>query len=550
MTSLALGALLGAGCGSEPEVRQGPEPIDQFYCGMTQGDGVDLRRVTERAMPSIWRVLEDNTQRRCWNEALVVAGNVGGPEAYVRLVGFIEARAASFALSEDMVYLQTAFVALAQVAVGQRTDRSSAQAVDFLVESSDPTTWEKRAIDWELDAVMKRELIRVLTSAAVRAMAAVDDPKVHERVNLLAVEAADSNAYRFKYRDTDPAPDIAGQLINLHVLPPGRVAYAMLDSLARSRGESDQLKVDAQEAIKSALDADKSIDEARRRGAKTDAEAADRKAREARAKADSAEVRRVELGALAKDVEALRRKALDAYQKEQAWLAARRGEQAWLKAIADANALADVRLNGLHGQLRSLKDLLDDSTSKQAIQAVEEVIFPEGPLPVIDSDFPEQVKFVLAACKALETRFAADLKRLKLVSHVQVTREAHEALDKALRSGIGGQGFEEVLRARARLQISLRVLVAKIIAEYPGYTKGDRETRDIILEPILNQNEQVTGFMSRRVQVRDVDPESGQELDPLEEGGAIDKSKTPGIGDPELLRRKIRQHMRDEADDK
>ncbi len=487
---LGIGLLWLVGCGGEPSQRL-PEPIDQYVCGMTAGEGVDLSRVSERALPGIWRVLEDNGRRRCWNEALMVAGHVGGPEAYIHLVGFIEARSASFALSEDMVYLQTAFQAVAQTARVERTQRSSAQAIDYLVESSEPSTWEKRAIDWELDAVMKRELVRVLTSSAVQAMGGLSHPRISDRLNLLAMEASDRNAYRFKYRDTDPSTDVAAYLINLHVIPPGRVAYGMLEAEVRLREMSGS-------AVRS-------------------------------------------------DVQSLRELAQETFDKEQAWLAARRGEQAWLKAIADANALADVRLNGLHGQLRSLKDLLDTADAKQSIQRVEEVIFPEGPLPVIDSDFPDQVKFVLAACNTLTQRFGSELVALKLVNHVQVTREAHEALDKALRSGIGGQGFEEVLRARSRLQIALRVLVAKLISTYPGYDKADRARRDAILEPILNQDEQVAGYMKRRVQVRDVEPKSGQELDPLEEGGAIDKSKTPGIGDPEGLRRKIRQQMRDET---
>jgi hypothetical protein len=548
---IAIGSM-SAACGGGEQVTLKAEPIDQFEC-RRNGEPVELDRYTARALPGIWRVLADNGRRVCWSEALVVAGHIGGAETYAQLVGFIESRSQSFAMSEDLVYIQTAFQALAEMARSPEKTRNSAQALEYLVESSNPAAWEKRTVNWTLDMIIKRELIRTLTVAAVRALGSVNmrdkadglytTPKLAQQTMLdFALTAAARDAYRFKYQDTDAPTDIIGQLINLHVVPPGRVAYAMTEALVRIREREANIgtAVKTKGADLVHLRSPFETKKARDAGPRTTREHGEQQTNLAN---DITALRgeRGHLGSLQDIVETVRNEALDTFEQERAWLAARRGEQEWLRAVADANALADVRLEGLHGQLRSLKDLLDTATEKDAIAMVESVIFPEGPLPLIESPLPEQVKFTLAACDELEAKQKSNLVKLKLVKHVQVTRIAHEALDRALRSGMAGEGYDEVIRARARLQIHLRVLVATIISRYPGFDAVDRKIRDLALEPMLNQDEQVAGYLKRRVSVHDVDPESGQELDPLEEGGAVDKSKDPGIGDAESLRRTLRR---------
>lgn len=496
---------LVGGCGGAT-IEARPEPIDRFECQTTPLDDYTASRYTERALPGVWKVLEDTSKRSCWNQALVVSGRVGGPDAFARLRGFIESRSQTLALSEEFMYLQTGFQAIADIARRGRNARSASLALDYLIESTESAVWLKRTVNWKLDKVITREIIRVMTSSAIKALGAVTqaNPEImlhdtdraerdawYERRNqaeehmlMLASDAVEQRAMRFKYQETDAPTDIISQMINLHVLPPGRVAYAMSEALIRMRERDNN--------------------------------------------------------SLRNEASQLRASALKVFADEQAWLAARKGEEAWLRTVADANALADVRLNGLHGQLRSLRDLLDGAEDKAAIVRVEQTIFPDGPLAVIDADMPEQAQFVLAACAELEDKLKQDLKRLKLQNHVLITRKAHEDLDRALRSGIGGQGYEYVIRARAQLQNDLRVLAARIVARFPGTDPKDRETRDHTLEPVLNQDEQVASFLARRVPVRDVNPETGQELDPLEEGGFIDRSKTPGLGDAELLRQQIR----------
>jgi hypothetical protein len=71
--------------------------------------------------------------------------------------------------------------------------------------------------------------------------------------------------------------------------------------------------------------------------------------------------------------------------------------------------------------------------------------------------------------------------------------------------------------------------VATVIAQFPGARPGDAERRHDLLRPLLLQNERVGDYFRSRQRVRDVDPESGRELAPLEEGGGSPK---PGDAPP------------------
>ena len=190
-------------------------------------------------------------------------------------------------------------------------------------------------------------------------------------------------------------------------------------------------------------------------------------------------------------------------------------------AVRKADGVADARLSGLHGQLESLRHLLDDPESREAIERVSEAVFPNGPLKLINAKVEDQVQKAQAALAMIEARFHKDLVRLKLVTHVKVTLEAHQKLAAALKLGTSGQGYAEVIAERAALQVKLRLLIALILVEYPVKDTARRAVLDSILSPILMQDEQVGNYLRRRVAIRDVDPATSQELPPLGEAGAV-----------------------------
>ncbi|MCB9554183.1 MAG: hypothetical protein R3F65_09425 [bacterium] len=454
---------IATGCGGGPET-VAPTKVIVFECPQDKLMDDDVaRRFPTASLPSVWAVLEDKEQAECWETALRIAGYAASDDAFARLRGFIEHRAQDFALSGDQVVLQSAVTAIAQVVRSASEPTTAQQALEFLVEGINPATWAKRSTKWPIDAVMRRELIRILSRSSVKALAQTDRPEAHQSLRALAVDAVDRRSLAFKFTGAEGEADRVEELINLHVLPPGRVAFAMDATLIQIRGER--------------------YDDLRKR------------------------------------VEEVRDRAVETFELEQQWLVAARGNERFQQAVRAADTIADSRLSGFHGQLDSLRHLVDAADDYEAIERVSRVIFPRGPLEIVALPYSDQVAHVLGAMQLLRTDNMADLERLRLVPHVAVVVEAHEALQRALLSGQRGQGFERVLESRASLQTLLRVLVATVVARYPGKTDPDRRQRALLLGPVMDQNGLVDNFLLRNEAIRDVDPASGQELAPPEEGG-------------------------------
>lgn len=481
--TLALVPLLAACGGGNVEVtekRQTAGPVECFQAGTAP-----IRSDTRR-LPELRRVLNDEGRRKHWGQALIEMGCIGVGDTYVRITSFIDNQAPRMMFGEDMAILQQAFMALGVMGAQPREPANASKALDYLIEGTDPHTWEKRGGSWQLDAVMRRELVRTLTLASVRAMSLVSRESARDRLLALALDSADRRALRFKYQTTDQPQDAVAQLVNLHVLPPGRVAF----------GTSKIIKqLDAQDVPPA-----------------------------------HAKMRPI--------VTRLRNKAIATWKLERQWIEARRGEEDFLRQVQRADQTADARLSGLHGQLESLRQLLDAPTDLEAIDKIAEAMFPEGPLALINALPAKQVDRVIAATTYIKKNLGAELKRLKLVQHVSVTIDAHQALDRALRLGQSGKGYELVIQRRAELQTLLRVFVARVIARFPGaeYHADEEETeekhnrvarerveqsmRHPMLMPIIDQNAQVSSYLQRLVPVRDVDPDTGQEVAPLADEGA------------------------------
>ena len=448
---------------------------DTFECPRDDSlSAEEAQKFTADAVPMVWEALERAESRTCWGSAIAVLGFTGGAESFARIQAFIEARAPLFALSEDFHVLQRAFLALGHLVRQKKHERSAEQALDYLVQSSEPLNWVKRSIDWKLDAVIRRELIRTMTMSSVDALALTNRTEARARLTSMAADAADRRSMAFKFQVLSKSGDTIEDLVNLHVLPPGRVVFAMTATLPELAKDEQQLRA---------------------------------------------------------FVSRVRSQAQHTWDEEQRWLADLRGEERFLREIKLADEIADARLNGFHGQLESLMHLIDAPELRKAIEEISTIVFPDGPLRVVNAAHAEQVGYVLAAMDRLRAEHARDLTRLKLDHHVNTVTEAHLALQEALASGKRGAGFEQVIDARAKLQRLVRVLVATAVTRYPGWNKGDREKRLRLLKPLLGQNAEVDNYLRSRLAVRDVNPATGQELAPLAEGGAPERSTGPQMGD-------------------
>lgn len=456
-------ALLGA-CGGAPPPQKAKRHLrTTFECPRDKAlSDEEALRIAPEALPQVWTVLEQVEQKECWAAAVRIAGFAGGPEAFARLQAYVESRAPLFARSEELVQLQNAFIALGHLVRLNKHERASKQALQYLVESTDPLNWVKRSIDWDVDAVIRREIIRTITRSAVVALGMTGDEEARSHLLAMALDAAERRAYDFRFQTSENAIDQVEALIKLQVLPPGRVVFALGHALG---------------TLPAGLDADVQ-DRARR----------------------------------------AHEQARRTWALEREWLETRRDREGFERLVRQADAVADARLSGFHGQLDSLRHLMDEPEAHRAIDEIGQLVFPEGPLELINTDYAEQVQRVLAAMERLQRERPEQVTRLRLQPHVATVIDAHLGLRRALESGKQGAGFEKVIQARADLQNQIRVLIATAVARYPGWTEGDQPMRDAVVGPLVEQSEQVESYLRRRVAVRDVNPDTGQELAPLEAG--------------------------------
>jgi len=441
-----------AGCGAAPKAHRTPADAT-FECSAATDGPI-----------SVWEALRTAVWRRCWPEAVREARAIGGAQALISLRGFVEKHGPLLARTEDFFVLQAAFEALGEL-IAANDDRAAAdEALTFLVEASNPQTWERLGATWPLDAVHRRELIRALTGAAVIGLGVAHREAADARLLVLARVAADQEAVRFGYTTAVDAPMDA--LFNLHVLPPGRVLFALKGVAERPEAAEPDM--------------------AQRIG----------------------------------HVKAL---AQAAWTLEQTWLARRVGAEAFERGVAAAQLEADRNLSGVFGYLESL-GYLDGSEHHAALDAVRDVLFPGGPEPLLADATVARIDVVLAAIKRVRDELPEPMRRLELQPHLDALEASHLAWKAALASGDDGSGFEAVLAARGALRAGLCVLISAIVARWSDGAEGNDERRAGLLLPILAQDQEVGGAIDRTARVSDVDPETGAELPPLierrEPGGA------------------------------
>jgi hypothetical protein len=110
-------------------------------------------------------------------------------------------------------------------------------------------------------------------------------------------------------------------------------------------------------------------------------------------------------------------------------------------------------------------------------------------------------------------------------------RRTHDAFEGALmaRSLDGGVGWEQVKAARAAGQELYLEVVIRILA----HSLTEPSVRETLMEPIWRQEELVRAYRrTRRGALADVDPESGELLDPTAGDGAAASDATPSSATP------------------
>lgn len=473
------------GCGSQPP------PVDPYTVNFdcethAQISVADTRRMKPAALDSTLMVLGDEQRTECWLPAIRVLGQIGDERAVSSLTALVGHYGARMSTTWEVALVTESFDTLGRLAsrgvgqpAGEGLDEGVAdQAVHWLIQSADPVAWTKRAMKWT-SGLRQRQLIGQLTRTAVKVLGRTDHRLAREHLRRMSLAQAEVEAYRFAYDTADTTATHPSGLFTLHPLPPGRISLAMKE-MAKLKAGCDGVPLQEQ-------------------------------------------------------AEKLRVDAHEAWRRERAWLASRKEQRTFVLKVREADTVADRRLGGFNLQLQSLFSLRDSDEDHRGLNQIREVLFPKGARSVARAPRDVQWEAVLERVKVLEKRHGDLLQSLGLSAPLSKVRLAHEALRDALDTRWKGEPVEAVLDVRRQLQLRLHRVVAGILTCHGGETEDDVYYRGLLLGAVLDQDTQVANYLRRQEPVRDLDPDTRQEVTPIEEMGPPPPSVIEEPGDAEPI---------------
>lgn len=207
-------------------------------------------------------------------------------------------------------------------------------------------------------------------------------------------------------------------------------------------------------------------------------------------------------------------------QLEDRWLG-NKGDTEHGPGARALDAELDRALGALDENLASTaKAFGEDSPRGRAAGRARALLFPKGVQHVTHLPYVQQAAAVRALLERAETvPELANLDELGVAGIVERVRELNVAYDRALGSRGEGASFERVEAARKRGQTNLCEIVFVAIAHLveSGYEGEQAEALGEALREVIAQNEAIKRYYRRRRRVADVDPVTGEELEPAGE---------------------------------
>lgn len=142
-------------------------------------------------------------------------------------------------------------------------------------------------------------------------------------------------------------------------------------------------------------------------------------------------------------------------------------------------------------------------------------LFPRGPSDIVRQEFEDQAATVADFVRQLDGRFANLANTLGLAPLVRQLATANVGFMHALAvAPAGAMPYDAIIAAENETQERLARLVISIAHTHSGTDARAVTRRAQLLAPILEQDARIGDALRNRRAVRDVDPDTGEEVDP------------------------------------
>lgn len=191
----------------------------------------------------------------------------------------------------------------------------------------------------------------------------------------------------------------------------------------------------------------------------------------------------------------------------------------------------DTTLSQLLQAAEAFAALEAETRQKQLAEELIDELMPTGVYPITSKSFGEQHLAVDEMLGRLRGDFSEHIEVLSLDEIVEQLAELNEEFGEKVNRPGDTVTYDEVQAARAEAQDAFDRLLIKILHDYGD----DLETLRDILEPVHDQERKMQRALKRTGQAQEVDPETGEPVEPNEQdspgGGPADGGSPEGEGD-------------------
>lgn len=181
----------------------------------------------------------------------------------------------------------------------------------------------------------------------------------------------------------------------------------------------------------------------------------------------------------------------------------------------------DRTISSIHRVAKAIADAPGESTKKEYAQRLVDEVFPEGVYPITSVEFQEQRMHVDELLEKLTGEYADCIDALGLNDELATLQDLQETFREQL-SMVDHEAvtFDQVQAARVEARESFYRMVAVIMGNYCDQPEAFRD----LMEPIDQQQEKIERYVTRRGEIPEMDPESGEPSEPTPDESPEDSS--------------------------
>jgi hypothetical protein len=173
----------------------------------------------------------------------------------------------------------------------------------------------------------------------------------------------------------------------------------------------------------------------------------------------------------------------------------------------------DATLTNLKKGAEVFASVERETEQKKLAEEFLDGLFADGVYPITSLPFAEQYVTVRELLRRLNGEFSEHVDRLNLRTLVDQLERLNDEFGEVLEYDIDQVEYAEVEAAYEEAEEAFHKLLIQVMCDY----KDDLETFDEVIAPFREQEERTRRMLKRRANLPEIDPETGEPVEEVEE---------------------------------